>query len=120
MDKWKDKDNDYQENEYSDNSFDSDSDSDEDSEEEEERLITKLDDELIEMFSDARIITKKSFKTKKKKDKIIYITGDAVKANGRKGNILYGPYEVDGKQMYEVEIDGNGVISAEEKNIEKI
>lgn len=117
MDKWKDKDNN-QETEYEDNFFESDS--DEDSEEDEGRLIKKLDDELLEMFSEARIITKKSSKQKKKKEKIIYTMGDAVKASGRKGSILYGPYEVNGKQMYEIEIDGNGVISVEEKNIEKL
>jgi hypothetical protein len=87
---------------------------------EEEGQLPNLDPELMEMFSEARIITKKSSKSKKKKEKVIYNCGERVSVKGKKGTIIYGPYEVDNKQMYEIDIDDNGVISAEEKHITKI
>ena len=105
---------DYQDKEYESKDFEDDEES-----EDADRLFNKLDDELLEMFSEARIITKRSSKQKKKKEKIVYLMGDNVKVNNRKGIILYGPYEIDNKQMYEIEIENEGVISAEEKHITK-
>ena len=117
MGKW---DKDYQNDEEYDANFFDDVIDDEESPESEQRLINKLDDELIEYFSDARIIIKKTLKkNKKKKEKVIYTIGQTVNIGTKKGIIIYGPYEVDGKSMYEIEIDDNGVISVEEKYINR-
>lgn len=96
-----------------------DGDSDEESEESEQRLIRKLDDELLEYFSEARIISKKPSGKHKKKEKIIYLAGQEVTVQGRKGTIIYGPYDQDGKQMYEIELENNGVICTEDKHIKR-
>lgn len=85
------------------------------------QLVKNLDSDLLEYFSDAKVIKKNPKSTKKKKEKIIYEIGQKVKAKNIEGTILYGPYELpNGKQMYEIEtIDGN-VISVEERYLEKI
>ena len=104
-------------NEYL-NDYNEDIDSD-DNEENDSINIATVDKDVMEYFLDGRVASKKSttFK-KKKKDKITYKNGQAVFITNKKCNatIIYGPYELDKKQMYEIEID-NTVISIEEKYI---
>lgn len=91
-------------------------DSDDDS-----RLMNNMDDDLAEYFSDARMLPKKTASTtmKKKKNKIIFKTGDKVECKEGTGSILYGPYDVDAKKMYEIELDNGNIISIDEKHISK-
>ena len=98
---------------------------DEDDDEECNGDITKvLDSELIEYFNDARVIPSKKnnlFKTKKKKrDKIIFEMDQKVKVNGTKCIVLYGPFEKDNKQYYELETEAGNVIRAEYNQIEEL
>jgi hypothetical protein len=89
--------------------------------EREGELVKKLDNDLLEYFSDAKVIKKNPKLTKKKKEKIVYEVGQKVKAKNVIGSILYGPYELaNGKQMYEVETNDGNVISVEEKHLEKV
>ena len=84
----------------------------------------KIDDDLADYFSDARVGVKSKNKKKKtmKPKKIVFSSGDIVniKRAGKeiKASIIYGPYEVDKKQMYEVEIDGGEIIEIGEKFIQ--
>lgn len=85
----------------------------------------KIDDDLADYFSDARVGVKpKNNKKKKnvKQKRVIFSSGDIVniKRLGQefKASIIYGPYEVDKKQMYEVEINGGEIIEIGEKFIQ--
>lgn len=122
----KDFDKDYEE-EYKNYTKDSSLDSDFNDEDEEEVEVDTInpdtvDKDIMGYFVDARVTSKRSttFK-KKKKEKITYQVGQAIFLTNKKCNatIVYGPYELDKKQMYEVELD-NTVISVEERHIKII
>lgn len=87
-------------------------------------LLQSVDDDLAGYFSDARLFApkKKMVDTMKKKPKrIIHKAGAKVNATVNKqavtGIILFGPYESNKKQMYQLELDSGEIIEAEEKKI---
>lgn len=61
-----------------------------------------VDEDLEEYFIEARLIPKKDKKVKKKTFKF----GDKVNVNGKRASIIYGPFDQNGKKVYEVELDG--------------
>ena len=88
--------------------------SEEDEEEETEENISAndVDDDLAGYFADARSFSNKKKpedQVKKKPKKIIYKAGDLVKIafnrTTKYGTILFGPYEMNKKQMYQIELD---------------
>ena len=89
--------------------------------EDDSRLMNNMDDDLAEYFSDARMLPKKTSSTtmKKKKNKVVFKTGDKIECKEGTGSILYGPYDVDTKKMYEIELDNGNIISIDEKHISK-
>lgn len=90
-----------------------------DNEEEEKDISKVLDDDLLEYFNDAKIyVSKNGSKSKrKKKEKIIFESGQTVFYKNEKCSVIYGPYERDGKQMYELETESDNIISAEYSSI---
>lgn len=91
--------------------------------EREDNIIKVLDPDLIEYFNEAQVIKKKTFnsKTKKsKKDREIYPAGTPVKFQNQQCTVLYGPYDLDGKDMYELETTDGNVISGEYSKIQKL
>ena len=97
---------------------------DDDFEECEGDISKVLDPELLEYFNDAKVIGSKktnfSKQKKKKKDKVVYESDQKVKFKGKKCTILYGPYDKDNKQFYELETENGNVISAEYSQIEEL
>ena len=79
-----------------------------------------IDKDLAGYFSDARVSTKsKSSTNKKKVKKITYKTGTKVLINKKEeGTIIYGPYESNKKQMYEVELANGDLISIDDKHMQ--
>ena len=85
-------------------------------------LMHTVDNDLAGYFSDARLgmPKKKMVDTMKKKPKrITYKAGDQVTATINRqtvtGTILFGPYESNKKQMYQLELDNGEIAEAEEK-----
>lgn len=100
-------------------SFDDEEDEDEASDE--ARLMKSIDGDLAGYFSDARMFAPKKMTNnmKKKPKKIVYKNGDQViVANKGNGSIIYGPYEVNKKQMYEVELANGDLISIDDKHLQ--
>ena len=100
-------------------SFDDEDDEDEASDE--AQLMKSMDGDLAGYFSDARMFTPKKMTNsmKKKPKKIIYKNGDQViVTNKGNGSIIYGPYEVNKKQMYEVELANGDLISIDDKHLQ--
>jgi len=93
--------------------------------EHDEDIFKILDPDILKYLNDDRSFSKKSFIKpsslikKKKKDKIIYEIGEKIKIKNEKCCIIYGPYEIEGKQMYEIETNAGNIISIEDKFIEK-
>jgi hypothetical protein len=89
----------------------------------EDKLKNTIDDEkLLECFSDARMSTKGHGSTtmkKKKKDKIIYNIGDKVVYRKKKASVLFGPYEKNYKQIYEIQMEDGTVTSAISTSLKK-
>jgi len=85
--------------------------------EKEEKIIKILDDDLLKYFGDAKIITKRksnnNFKKNKKKD---FTIGQKIKINDLHGKILFGPYEINGKLMCEIELENGNIISEDVNN----
>ena len=86
----------------------------------------KIDDDLVDYFSDARIgriKTNKKKKNLKQKKKVSFSSGDIVfvKQDGNefKASIIYGPYEVDKKRLYEAEINGGEIVEIDERFIQE-
>ena len=95
---------------------------DEDYEENDDyKLVSNMDNDLAGYFSDARVFAKKTTSTKKKQKQKTssYKIGDKVTVKGVKGSIIFGPYEVDKKKMYEIELDNGELISIDDKKINK-
>ena len=87
--------------------------------EKENEIIKKLDDDLIKYFGEAKIINKRklnnNFKKNKRKD---FIVGQKIKINNMSGKILFGPYEIGNKLMYEIELENGNIISEDMSKIE--
>lgn len=104
------------ENENYNNYNDDDNDNDEDE-------INSIDDDLAGYFSDARIFSSKknTDNTKKRAKKIVYKIDDkiVVSTNKTKNNgiVLFGPYNVNNKQMYQIELDNGNIIEIDDKHI---
>ena len=105
--------------------FDDGDESEED--EDDSSLMHTIDNDLAGYFSDARlgIPKKKMVDTMKKKPKrIIYKAGDQVIATINrqtvKGTVLFGPYESNKKQMYQLELENGEIAEAEEKKLQNI
>jgi len=86
----------------------------------------KIDDDLVDYFSDARVgrpKTNKKKKSSKQKKKVLFSSGDIVlikqAGNELKASIIYGPYEVDKKRLYEAEIDSGEIIEIDERFIQE-
>ena len=101
------------------NEDEEDNDSDEISLEKENEIIKILDDDLIKYFGEAKIINKRklnnNFKKNKRKD---FIVGQKIKINNMSGKILFGPYEIGNKLMYEIELENGNIISEDMSKIE--
>ena len=87
-------------------------------------LMNSMDNDLAGYFSDARLFApkKKLVDTIKKKPKrVIHKAGVRVTATVNKqsvtGVVLFGPYESNKKQMYQLELDSGEIIEAEEKKL---
>jgi hypothetical protein len=120
-----DDDNVYEKNNYNDTLEEIYEDEDDEVLERDDDIFKVLDPEILEYLNDEKSTPiKKTIKTsslkKKKKDKIVYEVDEKVRVKGEKCSIIYGPYEVDGKQMYEIETSQGNVISVEDKFIEKL
>lgn len=104
-------------------SFDEGEENAEDELDDDSALAKNIDDDLADYFSDARIFStkKNNDSTKKRAKKIVYKTDDKIIAmiNKEKNNgiILFGPYEVNKKQMYQIELDSGDIIEADDKHI---
>lgn len=94
--------------------------------ENETNLNDKVDDDLAGYFSDARLFNTASKKKpedekKKKPKRIIYKANDKIVFNVNKatvsGIILFGPYDVNKKQMYQIELEDGSLAEADEKHI---
>lgn len=78
------------------------------------------DGELLGYFNDARISTSSSTKfKKKKKEKIVFESGQQAIYKNKEITILYGPYENDSKQMYEVQLSDGSVTSLASTSIKQ-
>lgn len=87
-------------------------------------LMKSMDNDLAGYFSDARLFApkKKLVDTMKKKPKrVIHKAGARINTTINKQNVtgivLFGPYESNKKQMYQLELDSGEIIEAEEKKI---
>ncbi|MFW6015122.1 MAG: hypothetical protein ACOCRK_01640 [bacterium] len=83
----------------------------------ESKLLDKLDPELVEYFSEARLIKKRSLGKKIKNKSKLYKTDDKIKYNNTTATIIYGPYKVGNKKMYEIETKSGDVMSISEDDI---
>ena len=84
-----------------------------------------IDEDLAGYFTDARLYSMKTnddSNTKKKPKKIIYKIDDKViismNKTTSKGQILFGPYEVNKKQMYQIELEDGQLIEADDKHLQ--
>lgn len=83
----------------------------------------ETDDDLADYFADARIFStkKKTIKAKKRPKKQIYKADEKIIVSMNKeknsGIILFGPYDVNKKQMYQIELDDGSIIEADDKHI---
>ena len=102
------------------NNYNDDDNNDNDNDEDE---INSIDDDLAGYFSDARIFSSKknTDNTKKRAKKIVYKIDDkiVVSTNKTKNNgiVLFGPYNVNNKQMYQIELDNGNIIEIDDKHI---
>ena len=86
-------------------------------------LNKDIDDDLAEYFSDARVFSASAKKNsnKKRNKRIIYKVDDKiiVMANKiqNKGQIIFGPYDVNKKAYYQIELADGNIIEADEKHI---
>lgn len=88
-----------------------------------EEEINSIDDDLAGYFSDARIFSSKknTDNTKKRAKKIVYKIDDKIVVSTNKiknnGIVLFGPYNVNNKQMYQIELDNGNIIEIDDKHI---
>ena len=98
----------YKENKYKDDMIDDDN-------------VENIDDDLVEYFSDARVYSNKKNPNKKRNKRIIYKIDDNILVLNNKvknkGIILFGPYDVNKKNMYQIELANGDIIEADEKHI---
>ena len=85
------------------------------------KLMKSMDGDLAGYFSDARVFApKKSAAQKKAKKPQPYKNGEKVIVNGKEGTVVYGPYEVNKKKMYEIELVDGDLISTDDKHISPV
>lgn len=87
----------------------------------ENKLVEKLDPEILKYFNDARLITKRSktrLKQKKKKKKSFKIN-DQVKYKNISAQIIYGPFDNNNVKMYEIETDSGDILSVSYNDIDE-
>lgn len=84
-------------------------------------LSKDVDDDLAEYFSDAHIFSSKKQSNKKRNKRIIYKVDDKIMVLinkiQNKGQILFGPYDINKKQYYQIELADGNIIEADEKHI---
>lgn len=84
-------------------------------------LSKDVDEDLAEYFSDAHIFSSKKQSNKKRNKRIIYKVDDKiivlVNKIQNKGQILFGPYDINKKQYYQIELADGNIIEADEKHI---
>ncbi len=86
---------------------------DDDDEDEKNLADTIDDDDILQCFDDARISTKATImKPKKKKQEKIFNSGEIVTYRGKNATIVYGPYEKNYKQLYEIQTHDGKIVSA--------
>ena len=94
---------------------------DDDDEEEEKQATKNIDSDLFPYIDDARISTKATtFKTKKKKQEKIFKIGDAVFYRNKEAVVVFGPYEKNYKQLYEIQTHDGKIVSATAAALRKI
>lgn len=91
------------------------------------KLINAMDNDLAGYFSDARLFApkKKMVDTMKKKPKRIFHKAEAkviVSINRQTLNakVLFGPYESNKKQVYQLELDTGELAEIDEKKIKPV
>lgn len=83
-----------------------------------------IDEDLAGYFNDARLFSMKAEdeNVKKKPKKIIYKIDDKVIISMNKtkvkGQILFGPYDVNKKQMYQIELEDGQLIESDDKHLQ--
>lgn len=104
--------------------FDDDEELENNDNESDEKLMKSMDNDLAGYFSDARLFApkKKLVDTMKKKPKrIIHKAGTKVIASINRqvvnGTVLFGPYESNKKQMYQIELESGDLAEIDEKKI---
>lgn len=94
---------------------------DNDNKELDKNLSKDVDEDLAEYFSDAHIFSSKKQSNKKRNKRIIYKVDDKIMVLinkvQNKGQILFGPYDVNKKQYYQIELTDGNIIEADEKHI---
>ena len=92
-----------------------------------EKLAETMDNDLAGYFSDARLFSSPKKKMgdtiKKKPKKIVYKAGEKIVVSANRaqnvGHILFGPYEANKKQMYQIELETGELVEADDKHIKK-
>lgn len=83
-----------------------------------------IDEDLAGYFNDARLFSMKAEdeNVKKKPKRIIYKIDDKVIISMNKtkvkGQVLFGPYDVNKKQMYQIELEDGQLIEADDKHLQ--
>lgn len=82
-------------------------------------FMADMDPDLKELFAEETGLVKR--KTKKKAKKAPkFKEGDSVETDGHYGTIIFGPYEdAFGVEVYEVETEENGIITASTNDIKE-
>ena len=97
----------------------------EDEEENEDTNVSIDDDDLMSSLSDARIAKKpaqRNYATnimKKPKLKVQFAAGEQVMYRKKKGMVLFGPYEKNYKQIYELQMEDGTIVSAIANSVKK-
>lgn len=83
------------------------------------KIINELDEELLELFYDSKILNRKNIKKNKNNNNDLKV-GQSVKIKNKVGKVIFGPYKVENKVFYEIELNSGDIITEELKNIEKL
>lgn len=80
------------------------------------------DDTIMDSLNDAHISTRKTRATtikKKKKNEMEFAMGDNVIYRKKQATVIYGPYEKNYKQVYELQVQDGTIVSAISTSIKK-